>query len=209
MLSGMLALTVASAIREAISDGDFQPGQQLSEIKISQRFECSRNTLREAFAMLHSEGLVERIKNRGVFIATPNADYVRDLYRARAAIEPSAVRWGEGIDSKALVEMTRSAIAARDAGDAAEVSAINQRFHRALVAAIGSPTLDKTMGNLLAQMRLTFLLVLPEYPRIHDDHVDVNARVARLIDEGDREEAATLIRDSLLRTCRAILHYLP
>lgn len=209
MLNGMLALSVASAIREAISDGYFEPGQQLSEIKVSERFDCSRNTLREAFAMLHSEGLVERIKNRGVFIATPTSEYVRDLYLARAAIEPAGVKWGRNIDPAALLAMTQDAIAAKAKGDTAAVSAINQRFHRAIVASIGSPTLDETMGNLLAQMRLTFLLVLPQYPNIHNDHVEGNARIAQLIADGEREKAATEIHDSLLATLEQILKFLP
>lgn len=159
--------------------------------------------------MLNAEGLVERIKNRGVFIATPDAEYVRDLYRARAAIEPSGVKWGENIDVQALLDMTAEAFEAREAGDHLRVSAINQRFHGALVAGIGSPTLDEAMGNLLARMRLTFMRVLPEYPRVHDDHVEGNARIVRLIADGQREKAAVEIHDSLLATCERILHYLP
>src|SRR5690625_6289940 len=83
----MLSQSVASAIRDAISAGDYQPGQQLSEVKAAERFECSRNTLREAFTELAAERLVERIPNRGVFIATPDTDYVKDLYLARMRSE--------------------------------------------------------------------------------------------------------------------------
>ncbi len=91
----MLSQSVASAIRDAISAGEFQPGQQLSEVKAAERFKCSRNTLREAFTELTSERLVERIPNRGVFIATPDTDYVKDLYLARMALEHAGVLWGD------------------------------------------------------------------------------------------------------------------
>ena len=73
----MLSQSVASEIRDAISAGEFMPGQQLSEVKAAERFSCSRNTLREAFTELAAQRLVERIPHRGVFIATPDADYVR------------------------------------------------------------------------------------------------------------------------------------
>lgn len=90
----MLSQSVASALREAISAGEFQPGERLSEVKAAERFNCSRNTLRESFTRLAAERIVERIPNRGVFLAMPDADYIRDLFAARAAIEPAAVRWG-------------------------------------------------------------------------------------------------------------------
>ena len=95
----MLSQSVASELREAISAGEFQPGEQLSEVKAAERFNCSRNTLRESFTRLAAERIVERIPNRGVFLATPDADYIRDLFAARAAIEPAAVRWGAFADA--------------------------------------------------------------------------------------------------------------
>lgn len=204
----MLADSVTAAIREAISAGEFQPGEQLSEVRIAERFECSRNTLREAFADLAATLLVERIPHRGVFIATPDRAYVRDLYLARAAIEPSAARWGTFPDPHALVDLTVSARPLAEAGKHQAVSSINQRFHRALVAGLESTTMDRLMADLLARMRLAFLLVIPRYPLLHADHVEENVTLAQLIADGKREEAAAFSRDSLMRSLEAINRYL-
>lgn len=106
----MLADSVAAALRAAISEGEYMPGQQLNEVRASERFDCSRNTLRESFAMLAAERIVERIPHRGVFIATPDEDFVRDLYLARAAIEPAAARYGTFPDPGELVSLTESAV---------------------------------------------------------------------------------------------------
>jgi len=200
----MLSQSVAAALRDAISAGEFQPGQQLSEVKAAERFECSRNTLREAFTELASERLVERIPHRGVFIAVPDTEYVKDLYLARMALEHAGVLWGEFPAAERLVELTSSARRYADSGDPQAVSNINQRFHRALVASLGSATLDEQMQNLLARMRLTFLLVLPRLPEFHYDYIDSNVRLATLIAAGEREEAATVSRDSLLKAYNAI-----
>ena len=54
----MLSQSVASELREAISAGEFQPGEQLSEVKAAERFHCSRNTLRESFTRLAAERIV-------------------------------------------------------------------------------------------------------------------------------------------------------
>ncbi|WP_408921450.1 GntR family transcriptional regulator [Corynebacterium tuberculostearicum] len=201
----MLSQSVASELREAISAGEFQPGEQLSEVKAAERFNCSRNTLRESFTRLAAERIVERIPNRGVFLATPDADYIRDLFAARAAIEPAAVRWGAFADAPSLVTLTSSAFDYAARGEHQEVSAINQRFHRTLVAALGSPTLNEQMDNLLARMRLTFLLAIPRYPQLHADHIQGNITLATLIADGKRHEAAALAHDSLMNTCEKIL----
>lgn len=198
----MLADSVAHALREAISEGEFEPGQQLSEVRAAERFECSRNTLREAFAMLVNEQIVERFPNRGVFIATPDAAYVRDLYLARAAIEPAAALYGNFDAPGNLVELTRGALHTQDERERAS---INQRFHRALVHSLESPTLDRTMSNLLARMRLTFLLALPRYPQVHADHVETNHELAQLIAHGRRDEAAELSRRDLHAAMEAIV----
>lgn len=99
----MLSQSVATALRQEMSAGNFQPGEQLSEVKVAEQFGCSRNTLREAFTTLAAERLVERIPHRGVFIATPDAAYIRDLFAARAAIEPAAARWGAFADAPSLI----------------------------------------------------------------------------------------------------------
>ncbi|MER0070443.1 GntR family transcriptional regulator [Corynebacterium sp. KPL2850] len=203
----MLSQSVATALRQEISAGNFQPGEQLSEVKVAEQFGCSRNTLREAFTTLTAERLVERIPHRGVFIATPDAAYIRDLFAARAAIEPAAARWGAFADAPSLISLASSAFECARREKHQEVSSINQRFHQALVAGLDSPTLDEQMSNLLARMRLTFLLVIPRYPRLHADHIQNNVDVATLIADGKREEATTQLRDSLLETCDTILSF--
>lgn len=201
----MLAQYVATRIRADISDGKFMPGQQLNEVRAAQHYEVSRNTLREAFAMLAAERIVDRIPHRGVFIAVPDADFVTDLYRARAAIEPAGALWGQFLDAEALVALTDDAAQALGRGDIEVIGGINQRFHRELVASVGSATLDSEMGSLLARMRLAFLEVLPHDPTLHADHVDGNAHVARLLADGKRDEAARTLHDSLLGTCKRIV----
>lgn len=174
-------------------------------------YNVSRNTLREAFAMLAAEQLVERIPHRGVFIATPSADFVIDLYRARIALETAGAQWGTHLDATALVQLTSEAVAALDADEEGcfdTISTINQQFHRGIVAASGSETLNREMDNLLARMRLTFLFVLPDYPSVHRDRVRPNAHIAQLLAAGERAQAVELLYEQLSSTCQMILEAL-
>lgn len=208
----MLATSTAAAIRRDISAGVFRPGQQLHEAQMSAEYQVSRNTLREAFMLLSAEQVVERIPNRGVFIATPTAESVIDLYRARIALETAGVKWGQYLDAEAVLRITSRAQSAVD-NDAKNLFEIiteaNQRFHRELVAASGSATLLQEMDNLLARMRLTFLFVLPDYPSVHLDRVAPNACIAQLLAEGARDEAVELLHEQLSLTCNLILDALP
>ena len=78
----MFASTIAEDLRDAIGKARYLLGDKLNEVEVAAQYDVSRNTLREAFATLAAEQLLARIPNRGVFIATPDVEYIVDLYRA-------------------------------------------------------------------------------------------------------------------------------
>ncbi|MEY8567492.1 GntR family transcriptional regulator [Corynebacterium sp.] len=200
----MRAQTAAQQLRLAVSAGEFTPGQKLSEVAVAQRFGISRNTLRESYAMLIADGVLERVPNRGVFIAAPGAGEVRNLYLARAVVEPGALLWGATPDVDALGQIVAEAETHRQSGDLAATAAANQEFHRTVVAAAGSALLNEEMERLLARMRLVFLQAERHDPGFHGGFVEVNRAVVSLLQTGGREEAATLLRTSLLETSEAL-----
>lgn len=199
----MRAQSVAAALRHAVSAGEYSPGEKLNEVTTADRFSVSRNTLRESFALLDADGIIDRIPNRGVFIATPTAESVRDLYRAREIIEPGALLWGPALDTAALDGMetaVRSAEAGLTAGDFTAVGLGNQKFHRAVVFAAGSTLLDDEVDRLLARMRLAFLLAERANPEFHRPFVAVNRSITELVATGDRTAAADRLRASISTT---------
>ncbi|CAM3911487.1 GntR family transcriptional regulator [Corynebacterium frankenforstense] len=195
----------ATRLRREISAGDFAPGEKLNEVAVAARLGVSRNTLREAYAMLAAEGVVERIPYRGVFLVTPTPADVDDLYRVRATVEPACLLWGDDPDTAELQGIVAEARESLEAGDLAAVAACNQRFHRRIVATSGAPSLAEFSDRMLARMRLVFLLVTRFEPDFHADYVEQNARVTELVAAGDREGAAAALRESLLATAQRII----
>lgn len=171
---------------------------------MAERLDVSRNTLREAFAMLVADGLLLRIRNRGVFIAQLGAAEICDLYLARAAVEPAAIAWGEHHDVDKLNDVVARAEQALSEGRHADVALANQQFHRQIVAGMGSATLDANMDRLLARMRLVFLQVLRREPGFHGDYVGLNRRVLTLLAAGQKKKAAAALHDSLVQTSRRV-----
>lgn len=201
---------VAQALSEQIVQGQLRSGTRLTEETIATALGVSRNTVREAFALLTSERIVVREPNRGVFVATPGPDDVRDLYATRLLIEPAAVLWGPGLSDRALAEL-RAAVSrgttARAEGRWDDVASANQQFHRVIASMGSSRRIDQHMSVVLAEMRLVFHL-MSEGPQFHASYLDSNDEICSLLEAGRREEAATLLRDYLQRAQAQLLEAL-
>ncbi|MFW5470176.1 GntR family transcriptional regulator [Knoellia sp. CPCC 206435] len=190
---------IVAILRTQIVDGALRSGTRLTEETISASLGFSRNTIREAFALLAAERLVVREPNRGVFVATPTLTDVHDLYAARLAIEPAALAHGPAFTQdtpKQLQGIVDAARAAHACQDMAGVAQANQEFHRAIAGINGSRRIDLLMEGLLAEMRLVFHL-MDDDSRFHEPYLERNAEIVRrLVDDG-RPAAAQALRDYL------------
>lgn len=62
-------LQLADIIRRQIAAGDIEVGRRIpSMTEIEQRYELARNTIKKAFDVLKTEGLVEAAPGRGLFV---------------------------------------------------------------------------------------------------------------------------------------------
>ncbi len=86
-----LAEIAFSSLVEAISAGEFEPGQRLSEAELARRFGISRGPLREALQRLEGR-LVTRQARVGVRVLELSSDALRELFTIREALEGVAAR---------------------------------------------------------------------------------------------------------------------
>ncbi|WP_321449775.1 FadR/GntR family transcriptional regulator [uncultured Cohaesibacter sp.] len=109
--SQTLVSRISELLRQEIASTKFVPGDRLpSEADLGKRFEVSRTVVREAIAILRSDGLVEARKGAGVFVLDP-----RNARQNHPFSDLSSDRISEVIE---LLEM-RSAFEIRSAGLAA------------------------------------------------------------------------------------------
>ncbi len=78
---------IADFIRAQIRAARLVPGQRLVEVDLIRRTGGSRFKVREALQRLSAEGLVEIEEHRGASVREASMEEVRQLYRARAALE--------------------------------------------------------------------------------------------------------------------------
>lgn len=196
----------AEQIRAGITAGELVPGAKLAEASLCKALEISRNTLREAFATLDAERMVTRIPNRGVFVACPTAEDVRQLFRARLVLEPAALRLASSTNS-GLKELENAIGRGQEAlqnADAQALADANQDFHRGVVALSESTRLNELMGQLLAEMRLVFHDSSSD-PGFHAAFLPGNAKIVELLRADQPEEAATAMAQYLMQAEAQIL----
>lgn len=143
---------VLAELRRTIIAGELLPGQPLRQDALAERFGVSRVPLREAFKILEGEGQVVYEPHRGYKVARLSLDDLVEVYRIRELLEGEAVRLAvQRAGSGVLEAMRTEARAVEDhsaSGDLLQMTAANRRFHFVLIAASGSPRLERLIQML-------------------------------------------------------------
>jgi DNA-binding GntR family transcriptional regulator len=133
---------VLSELRRRIVDAHYLPGERLTEDRLAADFGVSRNPVREALRVVEAEGFVQIQPRRGAVVASPDADTMRDMFLARAVLEPLAARLAATratpTDLRQLRSLLDEARAATEAGDFVRVAELNSALHRQVVALSGN-----------------------------------------------------------------------
>jgi DNA-binding GntR family transcriptional regulator len=82
----------AEAIRTAIREGRFVPGQRLVVADITRSFGVSAGPAREAISRLTGEGLLEVITHRGAIVRSFSPVQIREIFQVREVVEGLAAR---------------------------------------------------------------------------------------------------------------------
>ncbi|MCW2894188.1 MAG: hypothetical protein QOG28_788 [Trebonia sp.] len=182
---------VTDILRTYITQGLFPPGTRLPEEAIGRALGVSRNTLREAFALLSHERLAVHHMNRGVFVPTLTRGDVSDIYTLRRLIEGGAARLAGTADlaaRQAVCDAVDSAEAHAAAGQWLDVRTEDLRFHQAIAGLAGSSRVDELMRRALAELRLIFHAMEPP-EQFHRPYLERNRSIAESIMRGDGETA--------------------
>jgi DNA-binding GntR family transcriptional regulator len=144
---------VADGLREAILRGEMSPGQRLVEADIVEMFGVTRGSVRAAMEDLTSEGLVERIPNRGARVRKVSVDEAVSILECRGVLEGLiAARAAERIDEaqrNELAEIGRAMENAVGTGEILAYSQMNSRLH----AFVGEIAHQETASSLIHRLR--------------------------------------------------------
>jgi DNA-binding GntR family transcriptional regulator len=84
--------SVYLTLREAIVDGQLEPGDSLIEWHVARQFGTSRTPVREALLRLEAEGLAFRVPRRGLVVRKISEHEIFEVYAVRISLETLAAR---------------------------------------------------------------------------------------------------------------------
>jgi len=135
-----------------ILSGELAPGERILEKAIAERLGVSRTPVRWALPVLEMEGLVQGSPNHGFRVRSFALEDVLSAYEVRGALEALAGRLAaeKGLSEGGSAEFDACLRDGDELVRAAELdehvvrrwSALNERFHHALLAAANSPALE-------------------------------------------------------------------
>jgi DNA-binding GntR family transcriptional regulator len=183
---------VTDKVREAILQGDLEPGRRLTERELGELTGVSRTSLREALRSLQAEGLVERSEARGVQVAVLSESIVSELYDVRAALEPAAVALFVQNASDDQVRQLMDCWTSARADDDAQMDG-SRRFYRVLLAGAANSIMQQMFDSIEARIHYLRRLSLRIAGRAEASAAEIH-EVTRLIQQRDANAAAASAR---------------
>ncbi|WP_245775923.1 GntR family transcriptional regulator [Saccharopolyspora flava] len=191
---------VVDAIREAITSGDFAPNQRLVEAELSEQFGASRAAVRNALVQLTTEGLVERIQNRGARVRAVSLQEAIEITEVRMVVEglcaARAAQRATADEHAELHEIGERMREAVSSGDVLGYSELNKRLHALILRISGQEIAADVLGRLRGQnVRHQFRLAMhPGRPSVS---LPQHLAIIEAIRAGDANAAEAAMRTHL------------
>lgn len=208
----LLASEAATAIRQAILNGELVQGERVNEVRLSETLGISRGPLREALRRLEQDGLVTSLPHRGVTIVRVTPRDVMDVLSVRKLLEPYAVAEAISRGGRSLIETLRAANREMQEAAAArhpvEIAGAHGRFHSAFYAHSGNQMLAGTWTRLEDPVRLYLLRRQSTFGDM-SEVAGAHDRLLQLAEEGNSAEAQAEIQAHLtinIETIARLIH---
>ena len=162
---------VADALALAIHEHRLAPSTKLGEDEIGEIYKVSRTVVRAALQSLAHVQLVEIQRNKGAFVASPTPREAREVFEARALLEPRTARSAASRATPRDIEILKDHIAqehlALDARDNGRALNLSGRFHIELARISDQDTIGQFIETLRKYRRFLGLLTRGHFVRYH------------------------------------------
>ena len=154
---------VYQAIRAAILTCEFQPGQELREQILAERYRVSRSPIRDSLLRLEQEKLVTVLPRQGYRVNPISMSDVEDMFGLRLLVEPACAAAAARADETALLALSRFRGFTNDERTEAEFVQYNRSFHRTIIDLSGNARMATIALDLDEQFQRLVLLTLRDF----------------------------------------------
>jgi DNA-binding GntR family transcriptional regulator len=194
---------VYETLIDAISDGSLAPGQRITQEQIAQQLAVSRQPVLQALRLLKKDGFVQDAPGRGLQVAALDAQWTRNVYQVRGALDALAARLAAQRRFRIAPEIIAEGRRAAGGDDVRAMIAADLAFHSALYAAAGNPLIEQSAHLHWRHLRPVMGAVLQQLGQrqaVWDEH----EAIAQAIAAGDAATAARLIEEHSLRASESL-----
>lgn len=183
---------IATDLALAIHEHRVSPGAKLSEDEVGEIFGVSRTVVRAALQRLAHDRLVELRRNRGAYVAKPTVKEAREVFEARALLEPRTARSAAERTTEADMIRLRSHIAeehaALHAGNPGRALFLSGLFHTEIARIANQATVEAFIVQLVARSSLIIALYWQRRNALCESHAHHALLDALKHHDGDRAE---------------------
>ena len=194
-----------------ILSGQYERGELLTEIKLSEQLGVSRTPIREALRRLEQEHIIEST-SKGVKVIGISREDIADICAIRLRLEGLAARWAERADEsgiaqlKEIVELQEFYTQKEDPDS---IKNADSRFHQTIYALCGSNCMRDTLEPLHRKLLKYRRVSVSRQSRAQKSLAEHRAIYQAIADhDGEKAERLTVLhvenaRDSILKRERS------
>jgi len=182
-------------LRSAIATGRLKPGDRVLESELAALLKMSRTPVREAIALLETDGLISLDNALGKVVTKLDYQSVMELYAVREVLESTAAalaaRYASEIEIAALRNMLE--LEEQLIGDAGKLADHNRRFHEAIYYC----SHNRYILKMLQYIQTAMLLLQPagrSGPERRDTALQEHRAIVNAIASHDPSAAESAIR---------------
>jgi len=188
-----------NALCNAIVEGELSPGQRLREAEMADTLGISRTPIREAFARLGQQNLVEKGPSGAYYVATWDRQTLWEVATLRAALEGLAFSLAcqnfTSEDFDYLQDVVSDVDAAIQRKDYERLIMLDIRFHSYVWSRARHKLLEGMLEQMRPQVRYFMYLAQPA-----DEHYtpESHRKLVEVLREGDSDKAARTVQEHIV-----------
>lgn len=191
---------VAEKLAEAIHEHRLSPGMKLNEDEVGAVYGVSRTVVRAALQQLSHMHLVALKRNRGAFVAQPTVKEAREVFEARAMLEPRMTRYATARMTDTDLEILQAHIdaehAALRAGQTGRALQLSGQFHIEIARIADQATVAEFITQLVSRSSLIIALYWQRRAALCESHA--HDALLKALRARDGDTAEDLMKSHLL-----------
>ncbi len=188
---------ICGHIKRQIMTKELFPGCRLVEEDIAKELGVSRTPLRQAFAILKTEGFVDIVPNRGTYVIRPTHEEIVEVYQARMFLEQGLLaNVFETLREEQLVPLRENYEKQMKLGlnfKMMDYSVLNREFHILLASLSANEYLKRFVMELYN--RIFVFLVYYDNSVTNNGSILTHGKIIKALEERNEEALREAIRE--------------